>query len=108
MLLPYHLFPYSITHNKFTGSPRLQRDGGWLDWSRDTVQESWRKQGRGAEGTEESSVTEIFTVQEAAREPALLCGWFCLEGMLHHALNIQGRLPVVSFACGEKYNQFEE
>lgn len=35
--------------------------GGWLDWSCDTVQESWRKHKGWGGGVEESSVTEIFT-----------------------------------------------
>lgn len=54
-------------------------DGGWLDGSCDTVQESWRKQGGG--GTEESSVTEIFTTSTRSSTWATTAVWMvCLRG----------------------------
>lgn len=47
----------------------------------------------------ERALSQRFSqpAQGAALELLLLCGWFAKEGMLHNALNSQGRLHM--FLC---------
>lgn len=80
----------SISHNN---SQEISAcDGGWLHWSCDPLQESWRKLG-GRRGGCEPCHKDFNNQTKKQHLSAYCCVDDLLEGeMLHNVLNLRGRL----------------